>query len=64
MTNNIDVAVESVWHGSDLDRQHDLGDGLFLLQLAVQVQQPEQPQASHSKPLLYYCLCLLQASYS
>jgi len=49
----------TVYEGNDLGRQHGLLSNLLLLQLAVQVQQAEEAQAMHTKPLPYHCICFL-----
>ena len=48
-----------VYEGNDLGWQHGLLSNLLLLQLAMQVQQAEEAQAMHTKPLTYHCICLL-----
>ena len=48
-----------VYERNDLGRQHGLLSDLLLLQLAVQVQQAEEAQAMHTKPLPYHCICFL-----
>ena len=48
-----------MYEENDLGQQHGLLSNLLLLQLAVQVQQAEEAQAMHTKPLPYHCICLL-----